>query len=351
MDFQRIPHDAVSLVDYERISLGHMDKGVSAYLNGGAADSLTLLENTSAWRLDSFVPRVLKNRKGFHYDCKLFGKVYESPVLIAPTAYHRLFHPEGELATVEAAKFLNVPYIVSTQASVGIEEIATHGSGTPLWFQLYIQHDRGFTEELVKRAEGAGYEAIVLTVDAPVSGTRNSEQRSQFSLPDGVRAVNLDLLKHRAGPRNALDPVWMGGLPTWEDVRWLKGITKLPILLKGILHAEDATRATEYGVDGLIVSNHGGRTLDQVISTRQALPTIIEAVGGAIPVLVDGGIRRGTDVLKALRLGAAAVLLGRPVLHGLHVAGAAGVTHVLKLIQHEFEVAVLLSGLDPSPPS
>lgn len=350
MDFTKIPSDAVSLIDYERLSMGSLDGGIAAYLQGGAADEITLAENTRSWQVcgeEPMVPRILRKREGARYSCELFGKMLKSPVLIAPTAYHRLFHTEGELSTAAAAQLLGVPYVVSTQASISLEEIAASSSGSPLWFQLYIQPDREFTADLVKRAEAAGYEAIVLTVDAPLSGIRNAEQRAGFSLPSGVRAVNLDGMKRASNPISALDPGFLSSLPSWEDISWLKQITDLPVLLKGVLHPDDAVAALEHGVDGLIVSNHGGRTLDQVISTRAALPDIVSAVAGRVPVLVDGGIRRGTDVLQALRLGADAVLLGRPILQGLHVAGAAGVFHVLKLIQHEFEVAVLLSGLDP----
>lgn len=349
MDFHSIPEDAVSLIDYERLSSYDLEKGLSAYLNGAAADAVTLAANRKAWQAEPITPRILRKRNQFKFSCNLFGRKLDSPLVIAPTAYHRLFHPDGELATVSASKLLNTPYIVSTQASVSMENIAESSGNSPLWFQLYIQQDRDFTETLIKRAEVAGYEAIVLTVDAPISGIRNMEQRAGFSLPTGVRAVNLESMKKVSPPQSALDQDFLNTLPSWEDITWLKSVTNLPILLKGVLHADDATTALDYGVDGIIVSNHGGRTLDQTISTGAVLPDIVQAVSGKIPVLVDGGIRRGTDVLQALRMGADAVLLGRPILHGLHVAGAAGVVHVLKLLQHEFEVAVLLSGLDPQP--
>ncbi|BDS08288.1 alpha-hydroxy-acid oxidizing enzyme [Oceaniferula spumae] len=339
-----IPADAVSLADYERLASKRLIAKNLAYLNGGAADMRTLTANTESWNKQSLWPRVLRDFEKANTQTTLLGRKLNSPVLIAPTAYHKLFHPEGELATATAASALRVPYIVSTQASVKLEDIAEKAGGMPLWFQLYIQHDKDFTKNLVRRAEKAGYEAIVLTVDAPVHGIRNDEQRSGFSLPANVEPVNLRGLTPLPKTQSAFDSTLLASLPTWKDVEWLKSITSLPVLIKGILHPADATMAIEYGADGIMVSNHGGRTLDQLPSTRETLPHIVKAVAGKVPVLVDGGIRRGTDVLQAIALGADAVLLGRPVIHGLTTAGAAGVAHVLKLVQHELEVAMLLTG-------
>ena len=219
----------------------------------------------------------------------------------------------------------------------------------PLWFQLYLQHDRGFTQALVQRAEAAGYEALVLTVDAPASGVRDRERRAGFRLPPGIAPVNLAGLPPppQAGlhsGQSALFDDLLRHAPTWDDVAWLRSITRLPVLLKGILHPADARQALSAGVAGLIVSNHGGRTLDTAPPTATALPRVAEAVAGAVPVLVDGGIRRGTDVLKALALGASAVLVGRPAVWGLANAGAAGVAHVLRVLRDELEVAMALTG-------
>ncbi|MGJ8671324.1 alpha-hydroxy acid oxidase [Rubritalea sp.] len=337
-----IPHDAVSLADYQRLSNQILDSSSLAYLNGGAADQHTLTANSKAWSSAQLWPRVLSDKHATDTKVTLFGNQYESPVLIAPTAYHKLFHPEGELATAAAAAALNIPFIVSTQASSGIEEIAACAPGAPQWFQLYIQHDREFTARLVERATSANYQAIVLTVDAPINGIRNAEQRAGFKLPQGVEAINLRGMRTPPAPCSALDPHFTAGLPSWKDIAWLKSLTHLPIILKGILHPLDAQLAIDHGADAIIVSNHGGRTLDQVPSTQNALPHIAKQVNGQLPILVDGGIRRGTDVLHALALGADAVLIGRPIIHGLSVAGATGVAHVLKLIQHELEVAMLL---------
>ena len=252
-----------------------------------------------------------------------------------------------------AAAALGAGVVLSTQASVSLEAVAQavlpdRGRG-PLWFQLYLQHDRGFTQALVQRAEAAGYEALVLTVDAPTSGVRDRERRAGFRLPPGVGPVNLAGLQAptaaelRPG-QSALFDGLLHQAPTWDDIAWLQSITRLPVLLKGVLHPADARQAVAAGAAGLIVSNHGGRTLDTAPATASALPRVVQAVGGALPVMVDGGIRRGTDVLKAMALGASAVLVGRPAIWGLANAGAAGVAHVLRLLRDELEIAMALTG-------
>jgi len=219
----------------------------------------------------------------------------------------------------------------------------------PLWFQLYLQPDRGFNRELVQRIENAGYEALVLTVDAPCHGARDRERRAGFRLPPGVRAVNLAGLREtpvatRQAGQSALFDGLLAQAPTWDDVAWLQSVSRLPVLLKGILHPDDARQAVALRAGGVIVSNHGGRTLDTTVATAHALPRVAEAVQGDLPVLVDGGIRRGTDVLKAMALGASAVLVGRPYLFGLANAGAHGVAHVLRLLRDELEIAMALAG-------
>ncbi len=229
-----------------------------------------------------------------------------------------------------------------------LEDIAA-AAQTHLWFQLYIQPDRGFTAELVRRAENAGYQALVLTVDAPLTGIRNRLQRSQYRMKEGVEAVNLrGMPQPDLTPRAAGENVAFGSLlddaPTWQDAEWLLSITKLPVLLKGILSPEDAEMAVQRGFAGVIVSNHGGRVLDTTPAPIEVLPQIVQQVAGRVPVLLDGGVRRGTDVLKAVALGAAAVLVGRPYIFGLTVAGAVGVAHVLNMLRAEFEVAMGLTG-------
>lgn len=345
----QIPPEIASLDDYAAFARERMTASAWAYLNGAAADGVTMAENVAAFRRLRLRSRVLADLAGGSTAVDLLGERLEHPLLLAPVAYQRLAHPDGELATAVAAGAMRACMVVSTQASVLIEEIARVAEG-PLWFQLYIQPDRGFTEALVRRAEAAGYRALVVTVDAPVSGVRNEEQRAGFALPPGVAAVNLAGMRppppHTA--RAGESPFFGGPLaalsPTWKDLEWLRGLTRLPVLVKGVTGPEDAVRAVEIGAAGIVVSNHGGRTLDTLPATVDLLPPIAEAVAGQVPLLLDGGVRRGTDVLKVLALGASAVLIGRPYVHALAAAGPAGVAHVLHILRTELEIAMALSG-------
>ena len=348
-----IPPGLVTLADHEQHARTQLDDNAWAYFSGGAADEISLRANRSAWDALPLWPRVLRPLAGGHTRVPLLGRTLAHPILLAPVAFQRMAHPDGELAMAYAAAALGAGVVLSTQASVSVESVAQAvlpdpGRG-PLWFQLYLQPDRGFTQALVQRAEAAGYEALVLTVDAPTSGVRDRERRAGFRLPPGVGPVNLTGLQVPAP--SALSPgqsALFDGLlhhaPTWDDITWLQSITRLPVLLKGVLHPADARQAVSVGAAGLIVSNHGGRTLDTAPATATALPRVVQAVGGAVPVLVDGGIRRGTDVLTAMALGASAVLVGRPAVWGLANAGAAGVAHVLRLLRDELEVAMALTG-------
>jgi 4-hydroxymandelate oxidase len=348
-----LPAGVVTLSDHEQHAHGVMDDATWAYLFGAAADELTFARNIDAWQALELLPRVLKPLAGGHTCIELLGRTLSHPILVAPMAYQRLAHPDGELATALAAAALGAGLVFSTQASAPLDEIAARflpepGRG-PLWFQLYLQPDRGFTQALVQRAEDAGYEALVLTVDAPVQGARDRERRAGFRLPTNVSAVNLTGLRNPpprtlAAGQSALFDDLLTHAPSWDDVAWLRSITRLPVLLKGILHPDDARQAITCGAAGVIVSNHGGRTLDTAVTTAAALPRVVQAVQGDVPVLVDGGIRRGTDVLKAIGLGAQAVLVGRPVLQGLANAGATGVAHVLRLLRDELEIAMALTG-------
>ncbi len=348
-----LPAQVASLADHEDLARQRLDAMAWAYFHGGAADELTARANQRAWADLPLLPRVLRPLAGGHTRVQLLGRTLAHPILLAPVAHQRLAHPDGEIATALAASALQAGLVLSTQASTLLEDVARaygrDAANGPLWFQLYIQPDRGYTRELLQRAEAAGYEAVVLTVDAPTSGARDRERRAGFALPPGLRAVNLDGL--RPPPPAALQPGasalfddLLRHAPTWDDVAWLQAQTRLPVLLKGILHPDDARQASRLQVAGLIVSNHGGRTLDTAVPTAQALPRIAQACQGALPLLVDGGIRRGTDVLKALALGATAVLLGRPYVYGLANAGAAGVAHVLRLLRDELEIAMALCG-------
>ena len=348
-----LPPGIASLADHERLARQQLDDNAWAYFSGGAADEITLAANRSAWDQITLQPRVLRALAGGHTRTELLGRTLAHPILLAPIAFQRMAHPDGERASAFAAAALGAGMVLSTQSSTPVEAVAQAMQGDPasgpLWFQLYLQHDRGFTRALVQRAEAAGCEALVLTVDAPTSGVRDRERRAQFRLPAGISAVHLAGLA--PPPARALAPgqsALFDGLlqhaPTWDDVAWLQSTTRLPVLLKGVLHPDDARQAAALGVAGLIVSNHGGRTLDTAPATAHALPRIAHAVQGALPLLVDGGIRRGTDVLKALALGARAVLLGRPAVYGLAHAGAAGVAHVLRLLRDELEIAMALTG-------
>lgn len=343
----------VTLPDYAQRAQQMLPADCWAYLNGHAADGHTAQANQAAWSDLQLWPRVLRATAGGHTRRTLLGRPLAHPILLAPVASLKLAHPDGELGTACAAAAQQAGLVLSSQASTPLETVAEairhEPARGPLWMQLYLQADRGFTRELVQRAEASGYEALVLTADAPVQGVRDEERRTGFTLPPEAACVNLHGLRPQppvAGPVNSLlfDDL-LRHAPTWDDVAWLRSQTRLPLLLKGILHPDDARQAHALGADGVIVSNHGGRTLDTAVSTAWALPRIIDAVGSpAWPVLVDGGLRRGTDVLKALALGAHAVLIGRPYVHGLTVAGAHGVAHVIRLLRDELEVAMALCG-------
>lgn len=374
-----VPPEIASLADYEAAARGRLDAAAWAYLAGAAADGITARANREAYDRLCLRARVLRDfADGGHTRVRLLGRELEHPILLAPVAYQKLAHPDGERASALGAAATGAPFVVSTQASVSVEEIAATAPGAPRWFQLYMGRDRGFTLELVRRAEAAGCEALVVTADAPVSGVRNAEQRARFTLPPGVAAVHLagrrasavvpgaaTAAAARVGsarvggaggaggagggeleapPTLRLCGGLMGVAPTWADLEWLCGVTRLPVLVKGVLEAEDAERALAAGARGVVVSNHGGRTLDTLPATIEVLPEIVAAVAGRAPVLVDGGIRRGTDVLKALARGASAVLVGRPYVFGLAVAGAVGVAHVVRLLRAELEVAMALTG-------
>ncbi len=339
-----------SVSDFEKAARVRMSTMAYGYVSGGAGDEQTLAWNQSAYGEIKLRSRVLVDVSKIDTSVQLFGRTLPHPILLAPTAYHKLVHPDGEIATARGAEAADTTMIVSSFATERIENIARAVPVATLWFQLYVQPDRGFTRALVQRAEAAGCQALCLTVDTPVLGARNRETRVAFQLPKGMTRANLESLSAATASsshRPAEGAIYSGVLEprlTWKDVEWLRGIAKVPVLLKGVLDAEDATRAAEAGVDGLIVSNHGARNLDTVPATVTALPRVAEAVAGRMPILLDGGIRRGTDVLKALALGATAVAIGRPYLYGLAVDGSAGVSRIVQILQTEFEMAMALTG-------
>lgn len=329
--------DPINVFDYEAIARTKMDPAHWDYINGGSDDEVTLRANRASLERIRLRPRVLVDVSANVLDTRasVLGTPISMPLMVAPTAMHCLAHPEGECATAQAAGKANTLMIASTTATRSLEEIAQAASG-PLWFQLYIYPKLQVAEKLVYRAESAGYRAIVLTVDLPVLGNREKDKRNNVAIPPPpfVEANFVDVEKR--------GQEWVS--LTWESLSWLRSITSLPILLKGILTAEDALLAIEHGMDGIVVSNHGGRQLDSALASIDALPEIVEAVAGRCEVYFDGGIRRGTDILKALALGARAVLVGRPVLWGLAANGAEGAYQVLEILRKELELAMALSG-------
>lgn len=342
-----IPREIAALGDYEAFARARIDPAVWAYLNGGAGDEWTMRENIAAFARLPLRSRVLRDMHRATTATRLLGVDLDAPILIAPTAYQTLAHPDGEIATALAAEATGTCMVVSTQASLPIEDIAA-ATGGPLWFQLYIQPDREFTLALVKRAEAAAYRALVVTVDAPVNGLRNAEARAGFALPPNVRPVNLDGARSPAQSSNPQALLFgtaiMDHAAVWDDLTWLRAQTTLPVIIKGITDPDDALQAMECGADGIIVSNHGGRVLDGVPAAIDLLPAVVAAVAGRVPVLMDGGVRRGNDVLRAIALGAKAVLIGRPVLHALATAGALGVAHAIRVLRAELELAMALTG-------
>jgi len=319
------------------------------YIAGAAADEYTMRRNHEAFASIRLHPRVLVDASRIDTQIDLLNQKLPFPILLAPTAYHKLAHPDGENATARGAGMAQAALVISSYASTAIEEIAKNAT-QPLWFQIYAHPDRGFTHELVSRAEAAGCRAFCLTVDSPVFGARNREARDGFRLPRGVYAEQFRPLGSKAAKAGHVSGEGIYGpmndsALTWKDVEWLRGLTRLPVLLKGILSPQDASLAAKLGVAGVIVSNHGGRNLDTAPATIEALPRVVQAVDGRIAVLLDGGIRRGTDVLKALALGAQAVLIGRPYLWGLAVGGAAGVAEVVRILRDELCAAMALCGV------
>jgi 4-hydroxymandelate oxidase len=341
--------EPLSLRELECEANHRLDPAVYDYFAGGADDEITLRANEAAFSRIALVPRVLRGAGTPDLGLTLFGRRISMPVLISPTAFHLLAHHRGERATARAAARSETIMVVSMASTVAIEEVAAAGcevGGTRpnLWFQIYLQPDLTFTEAIIRRVEAAGCTALVVTVDSPAFGSRERDIRNGFlDLPPGLYCENLrePLPGGRCGPVRSI-AFWPGA--SWEHLEWLRQKTTLPIVLKGVAHPEDARRAVSEGVDALFVSNHGGRQLDTVPAAIDLLPSIADAVGGNVPLLLDGGVRRGTDAVKALALGANAVGIGRPVLWGLVVDGEEGVARVLEMMRAEIERALTLCG-------
>ena len=331
--------------DYERAAAERLDAGAFGYFAGGADDEWTLHENRAAFGRWVLRPRVLVDVSTVTTATTVLGTDISLPVVVAPTAFQRMAHADGETAMARGAAAAGTVMTLSTIATATIEEVAAAAPEAARWFQLYWSPDRGIVEDFVARAVAEGYRAVVLTVDLPVSGRRERDLRTGFEIP---AEVSVPAFVAHARASATVSPTQIGQVVnagvTWRDLEWLRSLSSLPLVIKGLVTAEDALLACEAGADGIVVSNHGGRQLDGVSATLDALPEVVEAVAGRAEVLMDGGIRRGTDVVKALALGARAVLAGRAPLWGLAVDGAAGVERVLGLLRAEVELALTLCG-------
>jgi isopentenyl diphosphate isomerase/L-lactate dehydrogenase-like FMN-dependent dehydrogenase len=341
----------VEIGDFEAAARDQLSKMAYDYYASGANDQVTLRENRAAFERILLSPKMLVDVSRIDLTTSVLGMPLNAPFMIAPTAFQRMAHRDGELATARAAHAQGIAMTLSTIASTSLEDVAAEAPEIR-WFQVYVFKDRGVTRRLVQRAEAAGYKALALTVDTPKFGRRYADVRNKFHLPPGITVANfadagLEQLGQVFGESGlaAYSASLFDPTLTWKDVEWLKSITTLPVLVKGVLRADDAVLAMEHGAAGIIVSNHGGRQLDTVCASIDALPRIAEAVNGRVPLLLDGGVRRGTDVLKALALGAQAALIGRPILWGLAVAGQAGVEKVLTILRDEIELAMMLAGV------
>ena len=344
----QIPPDIAAVNDYEKLAKHFISHPHFEYIAGGSANEITLKNNQKAFDDIGLYSRVLQDVSQGSTELTLFGEQYRHPIFLAPVAHQQLAHPDGELASAAAAEAMEAGFIASTLSSTTLEQIA-NTTRYRKWFQLYFQDTKEFTLSLIKRAEKAGYSALVVTLDVPINGLRNRAQRANFTLPQEVREANLEgkpspTQRQLKRTQSIIFQGIMKDAPTWQDLEWLQQQTDLPIIIKGILHPADAARVKEMGFAGLVVSNHGGRALDGVPASITALPSIRHRVGAEFPILLDSGVRRGADIFKAIAYGANAVLIGRPQMYALAVAGALGVAHMLRLLREELEVTMALTG-------
>ncbi len=339
----------LNIADYARAARARLPADVLDYYEGGALDEITLRENAAGWERLKLYYRVLAGVGERDLRTTLLAQSISTPIAIAPTAFHKLACEQGEIATARAAKAAGTLFILSSLSNTAMEAVFAEAA-SPRWFQLYIYKNFAITRELVQRAEAAGADAIVLTVDAPGLGTRERDMRNNFRLPEGLAVENLAPLG-----KGKLPVVSGSGLAAYvrdnfksdlsfDDLEWLCNSTRLPVVVKGVCRGDDARRAAEHGARAVVVSNHGGRQLDTAPAACEVLPQVVQAAGDLCEVYVDGGVRRGSDVLKAIALGARAVLVGRPILWGLAVAGEHGATDVLQILRRELDEAMLLCG-------
>jgi 4-hydroxymandelate oxidase len=333
-----------TISDFERRAADVMPPGAHGYFAGGAGDEVTLRDNVAAWQRLALRPRVMVDCTERDPSTSVLGRRHPHPLVVAPTAFHTLATPDGETATARGAAATDTPFCLSTLSTTSALELSKRAPEARRWFQLYVFKDRAITRELVAAAVEHGYETLVLTVDLPIFGTRERDMRSGFVLDEASAIPHLGA----AGARGTMSLKELGALLdpslTWDDVGRFAADSGLPVLVKGVLTPEDARRAVDSGAAGIVVSNHGGRQLDTVLSGADALPAVVDEAGDELDILVDGGIRRGTDVVKALALGARAVMVGRPVLWGLAVGGEEGVRRVLELLLAEIDTALALAG-------
>jgi 4-hydroxymandelate oxidase len=341
-------HQLVDVADYEHAALSRMSSGARAYICSAAGDEISLRWNREAYDRIALLPHVLNGTRSVDTRVRIFSDELAHPILLAPAAMHRLAHPDAELATAHGASAADAAIVLSTLTNVCVEDVVKAAT-VPVYFQLYVEPDRGVTKALIQRAEAAGAKAFFVTVDTPVTGARNVEERARFRRPPGWVLPHCpptsklgSELSHTSQHITRMSQYALD----WKDIAWIRAQTRLPVILKGLLHPEDAAIAVRDNIDGIVVSNHGARNLDTVVATLDALPRIADAIAGRMPVLLDGGIRRGTDILKALALGATAVLICRPYFYGLSVNGAAGVASVINILRRELEMAMCLVGCD-----
>ncbi len=333
--------------DFERLAEDRLERVAWDYYRSGAWGETTVAANRSAWTRLWLRPRCAVDVSARDPSTDLLGYRLPCPLLVAPTALHRMAHPEGEVATARGAGDRGVPLVLSSLSTCTVEEVAAVAR-SPLWMQIYVSQDRGFTRALAQRAQAAGCRGLMVTVDTPVWGVRERDIHNGFRVPDGMRMANLERPGAPTGHAGrgigeALGWTIDASL-TWKDLEALRSAVQIPVLVKGVLRGDDAVRAIDHGASGVVVSNHGGRQLDGALPTAEALPEVVAALAGRAPVIVDGGIRRGIDILRALAMGAAAVQVGRPVLWGLAADGAQGVSRVLGMLQAEFSLAMALAG-------
>jgi 4-hydroxymandelate oxidase len=342
------PFDPLDLAALEAVARARLQPEVYDYIAGGADGELSLADSLVAWSRLRLRPRVLRDVTEVSTATTLLGSPVPAPLLVAPMADHRIAHPDGEAASAVGASAAGVPYVCSTQATMSVEEVAAAAPDAVRWFQVYVVRDRGWTAELVARAAAAGYRALVLTVDVPLLGNRLRDLRNDFRLPTGMKPANAPPAGAARQRELAVDVLAQAGQfdpgLTPDTIGWLVEQSGLPVVVKGVLRGDDAAACLDAGAAAVVVSNHGGRQLDGVVATTDALAEVAAAVGERAEVYVDGGIRRGTDVVKALALGARAVLVGRPVFWGLAAGGAAGVERVLSGLAGELRLAMALCG-------